>query len=188
MQGNVRWIAFGVVALIVVGFLALVAPQTMPGAATAERRAAQQKLAAKVIDCTPNPYFEKARGLGSDWQFLRATNDGGKVEFNPFVIDCNPQTGERDIPIQITHLRADQKVVEDATTIQTITFTRERFLYRIDCVNRQFALLERQWMSDGADQVAHREVTETAATGLRPIEAGGIVDALIGPACSTGKL
>lgn len=188
MEGKLRWIAFGVVGLLVVGGLALFAPQTMPGAATAERLEAEQKLRAKVIDCTPNPYFEKARGFGSDWQFLRATSGGSKVEFNPFTIECNPQNGHRDVWVMISHLRADEKVVEDATTIQTIRFTRERYRYRIDCVNRQFALLEQQWMGDGPEEVAHAERMSGAEPVMRPLDAGGIGDALAGPACSTGKL
>jgi hypothetical protein len=187
MEGKLRWIAFAVVALVVVGALAIFAPQTMPGAATAERRLAEEKLRAKIIDCTPNPYFEKARGFGSDWQFLRNTSDGSKVEFNPFTMSCNPQNGQRDVWIQITHGHADEKTVEDAQTIQKIIFTRERYQYRIDCVNHQFALLEQQWMGDAPEDVAHFERMSGAEPVLRPIETGGISDALAGPACSTGK-
>ncbi|MDX2234549.1 MAG: hypothetical protein NW200_08625 [Hyphomonadaceae bacterium] len=188
MQGNIRWIAFGVVAVLVAGFFAVFAPQTMPGAATAERRVAEDALRAKVIDCTPNPYFEKARGFGSDWQFLRVSSDGARIEFNPFTIDCNPQNGHRDVWIQLNHQRADEKTVEDATTIQRIIFTRERYRYRIDCVNRQFALMEQQWMGDGPEEVAHAERMSGDDPTLRPIDPGGIGDALHGPACSTGRI
>ncbi len=189
MQVNVRWIAFGVVALVVAGFLFLVAPQTMPGAAIAERRQAEKIAQSKVIDCTLNPAFEKFRGFGSDWQFLRNTATEDKIDFNPFSIACNPANGQRDVWVQITHKRGDQKKVEDAQTIQTINFTRERYRYRIDCVGRRFALMEQQWMGDGPDEVAHGQRMADGAEGdLRSIEAGGIGDALIGPTCSTGRL
>jgi hypothetical protein len=189
MQGNVRWIAFGVVALVVAGFLYVVAPRTMPGAAIAERRQAEQIARGKVIDCTLNPAFEKFRGFGADWQFLRNSSDGDKIDFNPFSIVCNPATGERDVWVQITHRHADTKTVEDATTIQTINFTRERYQYRIDCVGKRFALLQQQWMGDAPDDVAHSARMTTGVAGdLRTIEAGGVSDALLGPTCSTGRL
>ena len=189
MQVNVRWIAFGVVALMVAGFFFVFAPQTMPGAAIAERRQAEAVARAKVVDCTLNPAFEKFRGFGSDWQFLRASSDGAKIDFNPFSIVCNPANGHRDVWIQITHKRADQKTVEDAQTIQTINFTRERYHYRVDCVGKRFALLEQQWMADGPDEVAHAErMSAGAESDLRTIEAGGVGEALIGPTCSTGRI
>lgn len=187
MEGRVRWIAFAVVALLAVGLIALIAPQSMPGAASAEREAAQKALRAKVVDCTPNPYFEKFRGIGSEWQFLRATTERGKMEFNPFSISCNPRTGERDIWVQLTNRRPDIFRIEDATTIQDITFTRVRLQYRIDCIGRRYTRLEQQWMGDGPDQVAHQERLAEAAA-LRPIEDGGVASALIGPTCSTGRL
>lgn len=190
MEGRVRWIAFGAVALVVAGFIALIAPRAMPGAASAEREAAQRALRAKIVDCTPNPYFEKFRGIGSEWQFLRATSDEdnrGKVEFNPFSIACNPQNGARDVSVQVTYRRPDIYRVEDAATIQDITFTRVRYRYRIDCINRQYTLLTQQWMGDGPEQVAH-EQQMAGAESMRPIDDGGIASALIGPTCSTGRL
>jgi uncharacterized protein YjeT (DUF2065 family) len=187
MAGHVRWIAFAVVALVVAGLVALIAPQAMPGAASAEKRAAEAALRARIPDCTRNPYFEKFRGIGSDWQFLRATTDGGKIEFNPFTIECNPQTGERDVSVQITNKRPDTYRIEDATTIQTITFNRVRYRYRIDCINRRFALLQQQWMSDAPEQVAHEEKM-AGANEMRPVEDGGIGSALVGPTCSTGRI
>ena len=189
MQGNVRWIAFGIVGVMVAAFLYVVAPKAMPGAAIAERRQAEQIARGKVIDCTLNPAFEKFRGFGSDWQFLRTTSGRDKIDFNPFTIACNPANGQRDVWIQITHKRANQKKVEDAQTIQTINFTRERYRYRIDCVGKRFALMEQQWMGDGPEDVAHAQrMTDGAEGDLRAIEAGGIGDALIGPACSTGRI
>lgn len=189
MQGNVRWIAFGVVGLVVVGLILLLAPRTMPGAEIAERRQAEQIARGKVIDCTLNPAFEKFRGFGSDWQFLRNTSDGSKLDFNPFSIVCDPATGQRDVWVQLTHKRADVKKVEDEQTIQTINFTRERYRYRIDCVGKRFALMEQQWMADGPDEIAHSQrMTDGAEGDLRAISPGGIGDALIGPTCSTGRI
>jgi len=190
MEGRVRWIAFAAVALVVVGLIALIAPRAMPGAASAEREAAQRALRARIVDCTANPYFEKFRGIGSEWQFLRATSDEnnrGKVEFNPFSIDCNPRTGERDVSVQVTYRRPDVFRVEDATTIQDITFTRVRYRYRIDCIGRRYALLAQQWMGDGPEQIVHEQKMAEAGA-MRPIDDGGIASALIGPTCSTGRL
>ena len=189
MQGQIRWIAFGVVAIAMIGFFAVVAPRTMPGAATAARQKAVDDARALIIDCTPNPAFERNRGFGSDWQFLRNQTDGSRIDFNPFSIACNPANGHRDVWVQITHKHADVKKVEDATTIQEIPFIRERYHYRIDCVGRRFALLEQQWMDDGPEQVAHSErMSAGEVADLRAIEGGGIGDALIGPTCSTGRL
>lgn len=188
MNGNIRWIAFALVGALVLGLVALLAPQAMPGAETAEKREAEARLRAKIIDCTPNPYFEKYRGIGSDWQFLRSGSTGEKVEFNPFTITCNPQNGHRDVWVQITYARSDDKVVEDESTIQTITFNRERIRYRIDCAGRQRAVVERQWMGDAPDDVAHAERVSEQDVALAPLEPGGIADALAGPACSTGRL
>lgn len=187
MDARIRWIAFGAIAIVAVGLWAVLAPRTMPGAATAERNAAEAALRAKVIDCTPNPYFEKFRGIGSPWQFLRATTDGGKIEFNPFSISCNPRTGERDVWIQITNRTPDIYKVEDAQTIQTITFNRVRYQYRIDCIGRRYTLIEQQWMGDAPEAVAHEEKM-AGAEAMRPISDGGVGSALIGPTCSTGRL
>lgn len=188
MDRQLRWVAFAVVAVFVLGGLALFAPRALPGAAMAERRQAEEKLLAKTIDCTPNPHFEKYRGFGPDWQFLRASNDGARVEFNPFTIACNPQNGRRDVWVQISHRRNLDATIEDETTIQKITYNRERARYRIDCVNRQSALIERQLMGDAPEDIAHSERVGADDIVLAPIQAGGIVDALIGPACSTGRL
>lgn len=192
MDGRVRWLAFGAVAVAVIAFFALFAPQTMPGAESARKRAAEQAARASIIDCTPNPVFEKQRALGLTWQFLRYTsgraNERDKIDFNPFSITCNPTTGARDVWIQITHPAASIKTVEDETTIQEISYTRERYLYRIDCVGRKFAVLEQLWMGDGPEEVAHRERLAGDAPDLRPISPGGIAEALAGPTCSTGRL
>lgn len=192
MDGRVRWIAFGVVAVAVLGFFALFAPRSMPGAAAAVKRQAVEAARSQIVDCTPNPAFEKLRGLGLTWQFLRYSSGGAnardKIDFNPFTMSCDPATGARDVWVQITHPVASIKTVEDATTIQKISFSRERYQYRIDCVGRRYALLEQQWMGDGPDEIAQSEKMSGVASELRPILPGGIAEALAGPACSTGKL
>ena len=189
MQGQIRWIAFAAVALAVIGFFMVVAPQTMPGAASAARQKALDEARAKIIDCRPNPAFERNRGFGSDWQFLRNLTDGSRIDFNPFTIACNPANGHRDVWVQITHKHSDIKKVEDATTIQEIAFNRERYRYRIDCIGRRFVLLDQQWMADAPEDIAHSErMSEGKDTDFREIEEGGIGGALIGPTCSTGRL
>lgn len=186
---NIRWIAFGIVALLAVAFFAVVAPQTMPGAESAKRQKALDEARAKIVDCTPNPAFERNRGFGSDWQFLRNLTDGSRIDFNPFTIACNPANGHRDVWVQITHKHSDVKKVEDATTIQQISFNRERYRYRIDCIGRRFVLLEQQWMGDAPEDVAHSEtMSDGKDTDFKEINVGGVGDALIGPTCSTGRL
>jgi hypothetical protein len=185
MDGKVRWLAFAAIALILVGGLAIFAPQSMPGSAAARKDAADRAARALVVDCTPNPHFEQFRGIGSDWQFLRNMSDGARAEFNPFTIQCNPQNGQRDVWVEIIHRQPQQASFEDETTIQKISYQRERYQFRLDCRQRQFALLEQRWMGDAREDTLHSERMDGE---LRPIEAGGVADALIGPACSTGRV
>lgn len=186
MDGRVRWLAFAAFGVIALAIIALIAPQSMPGAQSAKDRRAEEAAAAKVIDCTPNPHFEKFRGLASDWQHLRNQRDGSRVEFNPFTMVCNPVTGERDIWVQILRTRAEQEKFEDEKTIETISFTRDRYLYRIDCVGRRFAMLERRIMGEAPDESARTMPMAGNEPELRGIQPGGIVEALAGPACARG--
>lgn len=187
MEGRVRWIAFGAIAVAVLGGLALIAPQSMPGAQTAKQRQAEEIAASQVIDCTPNPHFERYRGLSSDWQHLRKQRDGSTIEFNPFTIACNPQTGERDVWVQILRSRAEQESFEDETTIETISFTRDRYRFRIDCVGKRYAMLERRIMGDAPEDSVRTMPMAGADVALEPIEDGGVAAALIGPTCARGR-
>jgi len=187
MEGRVRWLAFGAIGLIAVGILAFIAPQRMPGAKTATDRKSAEIAAAKVIDCTPNPHFEKYRGLSSDWQHLRNQSDGSRIEFNPFTISCNPATGERDVWVQILRTRPEQEKFEDEKTIETVSYTRDRYLYRIDCVNRQYAMLERRIMGLAPEQSARIMPMSGDTPQMRPIESGGAAEALAGPTCARGR-
>lgn len=187
MEGRVRWLAFGAIGVVVLAVLALIAPQSMPGAKSAKDSAAEQAASAKVIDCTPNPHFEKFRGLSSDWQHLRSQSDGSKIEFNPFSIVCNPATGERDVWVQILRTRPEQEKFDDEKTYETISYTRDRYLYRIDCVNRTYAMLERRIMGDAPEDAVRTLPMAGATPVLEPIKPGGVVEALSGPACSKGR-
>jgi len=187
MEGRVRWIAFGVIALAALGGLAFIAQQRMPGVQSAMERKAEEIAASKVIDCTPNPHFERYRGLSSDWQHLRKQRDGSTVEFNPFTIACNPETGERDVWAQILRARPEQETFEDAATIETISFTRDRYQFRIDCVGRRYTMLERRIMGDSPEGSVRTMPMAGAALELQPIEDGGVAAALLGPTCARGR-
>lgn len=187
MENRVRWLAFGAIGLIVLGVLALIAPQSMPGAKSATDRRVEEIAQSLIIDCTPNPHFQKYRGLSSDWQHLRNQRDGSRIEFNPFTISCNPQTGARDVWVQILRTRAEQEKFEDEKTIETISYTRDRYLYRIDCVGRRFALIERRIMGDAPEDSVRTLPMSGAEPELRDIAPGGVVEALAGPACAKGR-
>ncbi len=187
METRVRWIAFGVIGVVVLGVLALIAPQSMPGAKSATDRRAEEIAQSKVVDCTPNPHFEKYRGLSSDWQHLRNQRDGSRIEFNPFTIACNPETGVRDVWVQILRRRAEQEKFEDEKTFETISFTRDRYLYRIDCVGRRFALIERRIMAEAPEESVRTIPMSGAEPEMRDIQAGGVVEALAGPTCARGR-
>jgi hypothetical protein len=187
MEGRVRWLAFGAIALLVIGGIAIVAPQRMPGAKTAMDRKAEEIAAAKVIDCTPNPHFERYRGLSSDWQHLRKQRDGSTIEFNPFTIECNPQTGERDVWVQILRARPEQETFDDEKTIETISFTRDRYQFRIDCVGQRYAMLERRIMGDAPEDSVRTLPMAGATVELQAIEEGGVAAALVGPTCARGR-
>lgn len=187
MDDRVRWFAFAAFALIAVGILFLIAPQSMPGAKSAADRQAEAIAQSKIIDCTPNPHFEKFRGIGSDWQSLTAQRDGSRIEFNPFTMTCNPENGQRDIWIQILRTRPEQETFEDEKTIETISYTRDRYLYRIDCAAQTYALIERRIMGDAPDDAARVLPMASGAPDLQPIQPGGVVKELAGPACARGR-
>jgi hypothetical protein len=187
MENRVRWLAFGAIGLVVLGALALIAPQNMPGAKSATDRRAEEIAQSKIVDCTPNPHFEKFRGLSSDWQQLRNQRDGSRIEFNPFTISCNPETGARDVWVQILRTRPEQEKFEDEKTIETISFTRDRYLYRIDCVERTYAMLERRIMGDAPEDSVRTLPMSGPEPEMRPIQPGGVVEALAGPACARGR-
>jgi hypothetical protein len=187
MDNRVRWFAFAAIALVAAGVIFLIAPQSMPGVRSAEDRQAEAIAQSKIIDCTPNPHFEKFRGIGSDWQSLTRQRDGSRIEFNPFTIACNPENGHRDIWIQILRTKPQQETFEDETTIETISFTRDRYLYRIDCAAQTYAMLERRIMGDAPEDAARVLPMTTGAPELQPIQAGGIVKELAGPACARGR-
>lgn len=187
MEGRVRWLAFGAIALIAIGGLVLIAPQSMPGAKTAMNRKAEDIAASKVIDCAPNPHFERYRGLSSDWQHLRKQRDGSTIEFNPFTIACNPQTGERDVWVQILRSRPEQETFDDGATIETISYTRDRYQFRIDCVGQRYAMLERRIMGDAPENSVRTMPMAGAGVELQPIDEGGVAAALVGPTCARGR-
>lgn len=187
MDSRIRWLAFGAIGLVVAVALALIAPQSMPGAKSATDRRAEEIAQSKIIDCSPNPHFEKYRGLSSDWQHLRNQGDGSRIEFNPFSISCNPETGVRDVWIQILRTRAEQEKFDDEKTFETISYTRDRYLYRIDCVGRRFAVIERRIMGDAPEDSVRTLPMAGADADLHPIQPGGVVEALAGPACARGR-
>jgi hypothetical protein len=191
MDGKIRWVAFGALAVVVLGLIALLAPRTMPGAVDAPRKEAEvkERLKEAGTTCATNPYFRKSPLL-SEWQALEASTPGldARYSFNPFSMACDPATGHRDVWLQLEYGTPRTEDFEDETTIQSVTFTRERYLYRIDCGEQTFAVLERRIMGAAPDEVV-REVALTPEDGptLEPFRPGGVASVLAGPACSTGQ-
>jgi hypothetical protein len=189
MDSRFRWIAFGVLAVVAIALIAVFAPRTMPGATDAQQQQATTESVA--VGCEINPYFRKSPLLG-EWQTLEAWTrgeTGARYTFNPFAMDCDPATGHRDVWLQIEYRAPQTETFEDADVVENVTFSRERFLYRIDCQGRQFQVLERRIMGVEPEAVAKSiPLVDRAAVQLEPFRQGGVAAILAPPVCSTGRL
>ena len=74
-------------------------------------------------------------------------------------------------------------VVEDKTTRQTITYTRERILFRFDCNKYKYAVLERRLMGAGEDVAETFKSPIKSDRDWRDVHDGGVSAVTLGPAC-----
>ncbi|MFT3728857.1 MAG: hypothetical protein QM759_13620 [Terricaulis sp.] len=113
----------------------------------------------------PAPGQSGTVALGStqnlpDWLLIARQRDceiqncTGSVYFNQRSITRNAD-GTADIWIQTDHAIPQDYVEEDAHTVTTLHYTRERQHYRFKCEAEQFTVVERQIMGPRDTVIAH---------------------------------
>jgi hypothetical protein len=161
------------VALALSTILASCGPGEKTTASTSAAPAASVAPLAETAEGSPFP------------QWLQVANQagGGAVYYHPASINRTADVSTSDIWVQVVYGEDQTYVIEDKTTRQTITYNRERILFKFDCNKITYAILERRLMGAG------EEVAETFKTPIkserdwRPVNDGGVTAVTYGPAC-----
>ncbi len=174
-EENMR-VAFGVLAVALT--LAACGPSNKTTAATSAAPAtsgAPYLGGGPVAPAKPNVFPE--------WLQLANQAGGGAVYYHPASIERAADKSTANIWVQILY-GADQKyVIEDKTTRQTITYNRERILFRFDCNKYTYAILERRLMGSGEDVAESIKTPIKSDKDWRPVHDGGVTAVTLGPAC-----
>jgi hypothetical protein len=111
------------------------------------------------------------------WERVARLPDGGAVSYSPKSI-VRDASGVTSVQVQIEYGEPREHISEDEATRQTITYARERLLYRFRCADRTIAIVERQILE--GDKPAE---TIPVAEEYRPLAGGGPAALLEGPVC-----
>jgi hypothetical protein len=101
----------------------------------------------------------------------------------PVAIERAADKSTANIWVQILYGAEQKYVIEDKTTRQTITYNRERILFRFDCNKYTYAILERRLMGAGEDVAESIKTPITSDKDWRPVHDGGVTAVTLGPAC-----
>lgn len=163
--------------------LALVACQPAAEAPTQGSPAAAPAAADLTAGgCVMNAQLRKTYA-DHEWYQIARQADGAFIQFAPKQMVCDRAARRVDAAIQIIHRNAQTAAFEDAEAIERIEYTRERYLYRIDCANRTFAIVQRQIMGAGEQVLKTVPMLRNDEGDWRPITTRGPVSQLEGPAC-----
>lgn len=147
---------------------------------TAGSAAPSSELAGGPVEPTPpakKPVFPQ-------WLEIARQAGGGAVQYHPASIQRDPKTKIADMWIQIIYSEPHTFVVDHPTAVEKISYVRERFLYRIDCENARFAIMDRRIMGEGEDVAQDiPTVTKPGQTPWQDIEQGGVAEVGYDPAC-----
>lgn len=118
-------------------------------------------------------------------QWLQVANQagGGAVYYHPASIERAANGATANIWVEILYGADQTYVIEDKTTRQTITYTRERILFRFDCNRLRYAILERRLMGAGEDVAETIRTPIKSDEEMRPVNDGGVTAVTMGPAC-----
>lgn len=83
----------------------------------------------------------------------------GQVHFNQRTITRSADGSTADIWVQVRHGQAQRYDLESETTRTTIRYELQRLHYRFNCVDQEFAVVERQILG-GNDTVIARDEPE----------------------------
>jgi hypothetical protein len=118
------------------------------------------------------------------WLTIALQAGGGMVQYHPASIQRDAKTGIADVWIQVTYGSPQKYQTEDKIAVQTITYQRERYLYRFDCNATRYAVMDRRIMGDG--EVIAEDIPTVTKAGEIPwaeVRAGGVANLAQGPAC-----
>lgn len=146
-----------------------------PSAQTAANSATPGASAAPAPAAKPNPFPQ--------WLQLANQAGGGAIYYHPASIVRAADGSTGDIWVQVLYGSDQTYVVEDKTTRQTITYTRERILFRFDCNKYKYAVLERRLMGAGEDVAETFKSPIKSDRDWHDVHDGGVSAVTLGPAC-----
>lgn len=127
----------------------------------------------------PNPFPQ--------WVFLAEQAGGGKVYYQPTTITRAPDGSTGDVWVEILYGNEQTYLIEDKTTRQTITYSRERVLFHFKCEDAQYAILERRLMGAGEEVAESIKTPMKSESDWREPRQGGVTAVTFGPACRAVK-
>lgn len=121
------------------------------------------------------------------WVPMGRTAAGGDVRYDRHSIKRSADGGEAELVAEVRHPDAHVEQFETKETTETVTFQRERFVYRFRCGQSRFQVVERRLMGNGED-IARTITYGGAEQEWRPLQGGGLAVIMERPACYAGKL
>ncbi len=118
-------------------------------------------------------------------QWLQVANQagGGAVYYHPASIVRLPDASAAEVWVEVLFGTDQTYVTEDKTTRQTITYTRERFLFRFDCNRTKYVIVERRIMGAGETIAETIKTPAEAQNAWMDVNPGGVTAVTLGPAC-----
>jgi hypothetical protein len=116
-----------------------------------------------------------------EWTTIANVSGGGIVMFSPRSIARDANTGTADVMVQVVFKEPRRLQSEDAKTITTTSYFKERALYRFHCESRLFMVAGRELLGDG-DKVIN---TVNDPAQWRGVDTSGPAIVLEGPTCKS---
>jgi hypothetical protein len=117
------------------------------------------------------------------WLTLANQAGGGIVQYQPESIKRDMATGIADVWLQIFYTEPHTFVADLKDVTQTITYVRERYLYRFDCKLARYHIMERRIMREGELVAETVPMPQRNPDDFTEIGEGGVAVVAYGPAC-----
>jgi hypothetical protein len=159
--------------------LAACSPQPNPSASTKDVADGEKQ--------ETTGFLHNANLVQPDWVPMGRTAEGGDVRYDRRSIKRDAAGIEAELVAELRHPDAHVEQFETTEVTETVTFQRERFVYRFRCGQSRFLVVERRLM--GNEEAIARTITYPVnEESWRPLRDGGLAVVMERPACFAGKL
>jgi hypothetical protein len=171
-------IRFGAVALAGLAVLAMWRPW--------ERPAAPAENALTEFGCYGAAVNAAHYANNTFIQIAQEARPRAFIRFAPKSMICDQAAQTADVWVEREFAEPQPTAIETATSIERITYTRERYLYKVNCATKQLGVAEQVIVNAAGEPFRRIDKRVNGEVEMGPSGLGSLWPHLEGPVCRVG--